>query len=60
MIVTIKLLKPWMNLKAGSTTEVGKAIADQMVADGWAVIVAPKTGAKPSRTKVAKAESVKG
>lgn len=60
MVVQVKLLKPWMRLPAGKVTEVSDAIAQQLIADGYAELHTPKQGARPTRTKVAKAESVKG
>ena len=60
MIVTIKLLKAWKGLKAGTVTEASQQVADQLIADKWATLVTPKRGAKPTRTKVAKPASVKG
>ncbi len=60
MVARVKLLKSWNGFKPGTVTEVGKAIADQLVADGFAQVVAPKQGAKPTRTKVTKAAAVKG
>ena len=60
MVVKVKLRKAWNRLPKGTVTEVGKAIADQLIADGFAELVAPKRGPKPTRTKVAKPDAVKG
>lgn len=60
MVVKVKLKKSWKRMPTGTVTEVGQAIADQLVSDGFAVIVAPKRGPKPTRTKVAKPDAVKG
>jgi predicted dinucleotide-binding enzyme len=60
VVVKVKLKKSWKRMPAGTVAQVGQAIADQLVSDGFAVIIAPKRGPKPTRTKVAKPDAVKG
>jgi hypothetical protein len=55
----IKLKTEFMGHKAGSEIEVSHKLGKRLVADGDAVEVV-KTGAKPTRTKVATADNVKG
>ena len=60
MVVKVKLRKAWKRMPAGTVTEVSEAVAKQLIADNHAELVAPKRGPKPSRTKVAKPDAVKG
>lgn len=56
--VKVKLIKKYCQWPAGRVIEVVPHIAAQLVNDRFAEYV--KDGAKPTRTKVASASSVKG
>lgn len=54
----VKLLKKYLSMPVGTTTEVSERIGRQLVADKFAEVI--KTGAKPRSKKVAAPSSVKG
>lgn len=59
MTTVVRLKIDFMGHKSGSVIELSSKLARRLIADGDAVEVT-KDGPRPTRTKVAKAESVKG